>query len=138
MPEGVYLQLSNLARDLYRQVTAAGPQPAPWSVQEEGGGRFTYMLTVPATVSVTADVDLREVYDYGIGGAGHRHFWYRNSADDDYHELPMQLESVESEPEVDQSTWLSMHDNADDSTVFDGGFVQMTYGEGYLSADLRD
>jgi hypothetical protein len=136
MPEGVYLQLSNLARDLYRQVTAAGPQPAPWSVQEEGSGRFTYMLTVPATVSVTTDVDLREVYDYGIGGTGHRHFWYRGSEDDEYHELPMHLESVESEPEVDQGTWLSMHDNAE-GIVFDGGFVQMTYGEHNLSADLR-
>eukprot|EP01043_Picozoa_sp_COSAG02_P082130 COSAG02_NODE_20424_length_832_cov_1.462483_1_plen_139_part_10 len=81
---------------------------APWHVEEVGNGQFTYTLTVPATVSVTTDVDLREVYDYGIGGVGHRYFWYRSSEDDQYHELPMHLESVESEPEVDQSTWLSM------------------------------
>ena len=109
---------------------------APWHVEEVGNGQFTYTLTVPATVSVTTDVDLREVYDYGIGGVGHRYFWYRSSEDDQYHELPMHLESVESEPEVDQSTWLSMHDNAE-GIVFDGGFVQMTYGEHNLSADLR-
>ena len=105
---------------------------APWHVEEVGSGQFTYMLTVPATVSVTTDIDLREVYDYGIGGVDHRYFWYRSSEDDQYHELPMHLESVESEPDgrlADQGTWLSMHDNADDSTVFDGGLVEMTYGE---------
>ena len=110
---------------------------APWHVEEVGSGQFTYMLTVPATVSVTTDIDLREVYDYGIGGVDHRYFWYRSSEDDQYHELPMHLESVESEPEADQGTWLNMYDNADDSTVFDGGLVEMTYGEGYLSAVLR-
>jgi hypothetical protein len=111
---------------------------APWHVEEVGNGQFTYTLTVPATVSVTTDIDLREVYDYGIGGVDHRYFWYRSSEDDQYHELPMHLESVESEPEADQGTWLNMYDNADDSTVFDGGLVEMTYGEGYLSAVLRD
>ena len=110
---------------------------APWHVEEVGNGQFTYTLTVPATVSVTTDVDLREVYAYGIGGVDHRYFWYRGSEDGEYHQLPMHLESVESEPEVDQSTWLSMHDNTE-GIVFDGGLVEMTYGEGYLSADLRD
>jgi hypothetical protein len=28
------------------------------------------------------NVDLRRVYDYGIGGFGRRFFWYRNSPDD--------------------------------------------------------
>ena len=108
---------------------------APWHVEEVGSGQFTYMLTVPATVSVTTDIDLREVYDYGIGGVDHRYFWYRGSEDGEYHQLPMQLTAVSQWPAV--STFLDMRDNADGSIVFDDGAERMHYGEHNLSADLR-
>ena len=113
---------------------------APWSVEEQPG-RFTYMLTLPATVRVTTDVDLRRVYDYGIGGWGHRYFWYRNSPDDQFRQLPMHLESVDSEVEADQRTTLTMDDNQAGETIFgdiDAGDIQMAYGEQNLAAHLRE
>ena len=108
---------------------------APWSVEEQPG-RFTYMLTLPATVRVTTDVDLRRVYDYGIGGFGRRYFWYRNSPDDQYRQMPMHLESVDSEPELNQCTWLTMDDNQTGETIFGDGDIMMTYDEENSAAQL--
>jgi hypothetical protein len=110
---------------------------APWHVEvrNQRDGRFTYNVGVPGMVSVTTDVDLRQVHDYGIGGDGHRYFWYRTSEDGEYHQLPMQLTAVSREPGV--SSFLNMRDNADGSIVFDGGTEQMYRGEHNLSADLR-
>ena len=108
---------------------------AQWSVEEQPG-RFTYMLTLPATVRVTTDVDLRRVYDYGIGGFGRRYFWYRNSPDDQYRQMPMHLESVDSEPELNQCTWLTMDDNQTGETIFGDGDIMMTYDEENSAAQL--
>lgn len=108
---------------------------APWSVEEQPG-RFTYMLTLPATMRVTTDVDLRRVHDYGIGGFGRRYFWYRNSPDDQYRQMPMHLESVDSEPELNQCTWLTMDDNQTGETIFGDGDIMMTYDEENSAAQL--
>ena len=110
---------------------------APWhvEVQDQHDGRFTYEVGVPGMASVTTDVDLRQVHDYGIGGDGHRYFWYRTSEDGEYHQLPMQLTAVSQWPAV--STFLDMRDNADGSIIFDDDAQRMYYGEHNLSADLR-
>ena len=146
MPDNVYLELSNLTRSLYsqvnemasNQVAQAGrrvQEIAPWSAGRQIG-RFQYVFTVPATVSSVTDIDLRNVFDYGLGGPGHRYFWYRTSADGPYITLPMHLTSVDSELEVDESTWLSMFDAHTVADIIDGG-VTMSYGEHNLSSDLH-
>eukprot|EP01046_Picozoa_sp_COSAG06_P021583 COSAG06_NODE_1629_length_8873_cov_6.041486_3_plen_185_part_00 len=146
MPDNVYLELSNLTRSLYSQVSELNTNQAaraerrvqdiaPWSVVGQTG-RFHYTFAVPAIVRSTTDVDLRDVYDYGLGGIGHRYFWYRTSADGPYITLPMHLTSVDSELEADQSTWLSMFDAHTGADIIDGG-VTMSYGEHNLSSDLR-
>ena len=102
--------------------------------------QMTYPMTpgiravCPLTVRVTTDVDLRTVHDFGIGGFGHRYFWYNEQVDGpdpepgSYVQLPMHLDHVDPEVEVDQATWLTMHDNHTDQVLCDGA-VTMGYGE---------
>ena len=53
----------------------------------------------------------------------------------------MHLESVDSEPELNQRTWLTMYDNQAGETIFgdiDAGDIEMAYGEQNLAAHLRE
>ena len=155
MPSIAYLELCNHMRDVYAQRQAALARVAlaaaqgrrvqdvaPWSVDEQPG-QFTYTFTVPATVRVTTDVDLRTVHDFGIGGFGHRYFWYNEQMDGPdseprhYVRLPMHLDHVDPDLEVDQTTWLAMHDNHVDQVLCDG-VVTMGYDEHIAPEQLRN
>lgn len=148
MPENVYLELCAHMKNLYSQVSEmntiqavqAGERLqdiAPWSTGEQTG-RFVYTFTVPALVRSTTDVDLRNVYDYGLGGFGHRGFWYRTSADGEYIPLPMHLCHVDDEPARNEGTWFSMDDQYTNTTIVEEDWeFTMEYNEHNLSSDLR-
>jgi hypothetical protein len=141
MPEGVYLKLCDAMKAVHTQ--AATPpqghpsQPtvqdvAPWSVDEQPG-QFTYTFCVPAQVRTTTDVDLRRVHDYGLGGWGHRYFWYRNSPDDQYHELPMHLERIDSEGHPGEPTDMYMYKAGASWEIQ----AELEYNVHHTSEDLR-
>jgi len=136
MPEGAYLELCNDTKAVHTQL-AAQPQVtqphlqdiARWTTDERPG-QFTYDYNLPARVRTTTNVDLRTVYDCGLGGFGHRYFWYRDSPDGQYHELPMHLVSVESEPDINRPTTLHMQDNVSGQDIIEYGLdFEMEYGE---------
>eukprot|EP01043_Picozoa_sp_COSAG02_P050140 COSAG02_NODE_5118_length_4612_cov_48.722136_2_plen_188_part_00 len=130
--------ISRVYADADERIAASLRSVAPWSVPERPG-RYTYMVTVPARVRVTTDVDLRTVPFFSL----HRYYGlgYHNSRHGEVNPLPNTLEMVEPGPDVGVPASFAMHDNVSGDCLIDsceGYLPGFDYGDVMSGALLRE